>query len=97
VRGQRANRFSNPEIGDHRATIGQQYVLRLDVAMHDVLPMRVGERAGDVANAPPLTTTPEVSRSSRRSCRSRTRYSLTLDPCDRAGPAESQRLTPGLM
>src|SRR6185436_21152728 len=38
-----------PEIGDHCSSFVEKNVLRLDIAVDDALPVRVGERRGDVA------------------------------------------------
>src|SRR5438105_13211051 len=42
------DRPGDPEIGHHRLTFLQQNVLRLDIAMNDLVPMRVVERAGNL-------------------------------------------------
>jgi len=38
----------DPEVGHERMAVVQQHVLRLDVAMHDAVAMRVLERVGDL-------------------------------------------------
>jgi hypothetical protein len=37
-----------PKVGDHGRAPGEQHVLRLDVPVHEVLPVRVVERHRDV-------------------------------------------------
>ena len=46
----RVGRLRDPEIGHlHRSVIGKQYVLRLDVAVNDLMAVCVVERVGDLA------------------------------------------------
>ena len=44
-----ADRARDAEIGDDCMTTGQHDVLWLDVAMHDVMAVRIGQRVGDLA------------------------------------------------
>ena len=44
-----ADRARDAEIGHDRMTTGQHDVLGLDVAMHDVMAVRVRQRVGDLA------------------------------------------------
>ena len=45
-------RLADPEVGDHGMAFVQQDVLRLDVAMHDVVPVGIVERVGDLGRDP---------------------------------------------
>ena len=45
----RANCLGDPEVGDHRPAVGTEHVGRLDVAVHDAVPVRVRQRAGHIA------------------------------------------------
>ena len=45
----RAHRPRNPEVGDDRVAAGQHDVLRLDVAVHNVVAVRIRQRVGDLA------------------------------------------------
>ena len=47
-----AQRARDAEIGDERVSVGEQHVVRLDVAMHDPGAVRLGERIGDFAKQP---------------------------------------------
>ena len=42
-------RLRDPEVGHERVAVGQEDVLRLDVAMHDGAPVCVRERGGHLA------------------------------------------------
>ena len=44
-----AEGLGDPEVGDDRVAIGEQYVVRLDVAMHDAFTVRERQGIGDVA------------------------------------------------
>ena len=46
------NRTRDPEVGDHRVTVFEEDILRLDVAVDDTLPVGVLERVGDLAREP---------------------------------------------
>ena len=62
----------DPEVGDERASGGafDQDVLGLDVAVHDVLAVRVLERFGDVARDATVRGRWRAGRRRRRSARS---------------------------
>ena len=45
----RRDRPPDPEVHNHRMPAAQQDVLRFDVAMDDVVTMRIAERIGDLA------------------------------------------------
>ena len=48
IEARRVDRLGNPEVGDDGDAIRDQHVLRLDVAVHDALVVRVCECARDV-------------------------------------------------
>ena len=48
----RAHRARDAEVGDQRDAVDDQDVLGLDVAVHDVLLVRVAERGGDLTGEP---------------------------------------------
>ena len=48
-RARRADRLRDAEVGDDGGAARQQHVVRLDVAVHDAVLVRVRERARDVA------------------------------------------------
>jgi hypothetical protein len=50
--GGRGDRLRHPEVGDHREAAGEHHVVRLDVAVHDPLRVRVGERRRHLAQDP---------------------------------------------
>ena len=41
--------FRDAEVADDGAATGEEHVVRLDVAVHDAVLVRVGQRFGDVA------------------------------------------------
>jgi hypothetical protein len=45
-------RLGNPEIRDQRVPPAQHHVLRLQVAVHDAMPVCLGQGIGDVAQDP---------------------------------------------
>ena len=47
ISGRSKNRLANAKVGNNRVPLVQKNILRLDVPMHDVVPMGVIERVGD--------------------------------------------------
>ena len=48
----RAHRLGDAEVGDDRVALGEQHVVRLDVAVDDAVPVGVGERVDHLAQDP---------------------------------------------
>ena len=70
-RARRADRFRDAEIRHRRRAAGEQHVVGLDVAVHDAVFVRVGERARHVAqNAHDVA---QRQRTLRRAARAATR------------------------